>query len=96
MMSITDAIYEKFPRIYNISKMQLQRFKDKVCLITASATGIGLATAERFAQEGAIVYVNSRKESNVNPAVEKIKKAGGRAVAAVGNIVDKKAREAIL
>jgi glucose 1-dehydrogenase len=33
----------------------MQRFKDKVALVTGAAQGIGLACAERLAQEGALV-----------------------------------------
>ena len=34
--------------------------KDKVCLITGTSRGIGQSIAQRFAQEGAIVYANAR------------------------------------
>lgn len=36
----------------------------KICLITGARRGIGRATAERFAMEGAVVYANIREEKN--------------------------------
>lgn len=38
----------------------------KVILVTGCNKGIGKAIAERFAEEGAIVYVNSRKEGSLD------------------------------
>jgi 3-oxoacyl-[acyl-carrier protein] reductase len=38
----------------------------KVCLITGTSSGIGRNVAERFAEEGAIVYANSRKPGSID------------------------------
>lgn len=63
--------------------MSKRRFEGKVCLVTASSTGIGLAICEQFAKEGATVIINSRNKHHVDDAVEKILKSGGKAVGMV-------------
>lgn len=49
--------------------------KEKLALVTASTGGIGLAIAQTLAAEGATVVVNGRKDSSVEQAMDKIKKA---------------------
>jgi len=73
----------------------MNRFKDKVILITASATGIGLAIAKLMASEGGIVLINSRKLANVEKGVQEITSKGYIAHAMVGNISKKEDREKI-
>ena len=52
-----------------------KRYEGKVCLVTASTLGIGLAIATRMAQEGGRVIICSRKANNVDSAVALIQKA---------------------
>ena len=65
------------------------RLSDKVALVTGSAQGIGLATAVRFAQEGARVVVADLQPHRVDAAVASIRAAGGRAMGAVIAVTDR-------
>jgi NAD(P)-dependent dehydrogenase (short-subunit alcohol dehydrogenase family) len=55
------------------------RLKDKIALITASASGIGRAAAVLFAREGAAVAVADIDKGRIQDTVAEIKAAGGRA-----------------
>jgi NAD(P)-dependent dehydrogenase (short-subunit alcohol dehydrogenase family) len=48
------------------------RFNDKIALVTGGTSGIGLATAKRFAKEGAAVYVTGRRKAELDEAVRVI------------------------
>ena len=53
------------------------KFENKVAIITGSTRGIGRATAELFAKEGAKVIVVGTKEELGESCVNEIKAAGG-------------------
>ena|SRR5437870_12500582 len=46
----------------------------KVALITGGNSGIGLATAKRFVDEGAYVFITGRREAELSGAVKDIGK----------------------
>ena len=68
------------------------RLADKVSIITGAAQGIGLATALKFAQEGAIVIVCDVKQQAVDAAVEQCQALGA---SARGFVVDVTQRDMV-
>ena len=47
-----------------------RKFDGKIALITGGSSGIGLATAQQFVNEGAFVYITGRRQAELNSAVE--------------------------
>ena len=64
------------------------RFGDKVAVITAAASGIGRATADILAAEGAVVIGVDTDETRLDAAVAAISRAGGRAHGRVADALD--------
>lgn len=61
------------------------RFKDRVALITACGSGIGRATADIMASEGAFIVGVDNDQRRLDMAVEALNMTGGRAV---GHCID--------
>ena len=64
------------------------RLQSKVAFVTGGGSGIGAATAERFAQEGATVVVCGRRREPLDEVVGRIHAAGGKAEAVVADVSD--------
>ncbi len=68
------------------------RLAGKVSLITGAAQGIGLATALKFAKEGAVVIVCDVKQAAVDEAVNQCQATGAQAL---GFVVDVTQRDMV-
>lgn len=68
------------------------RLTNKIALVTggASVPGLGSATAQRFAEEGAFVYVTDMDADGVETVARGIREAGGQAVAMAHDVTSQK------
>lgn len=64
------------------------RLEGRSAVITGAGSGIGRATALRFAAEGAVLTLNDIAPDRVEETVGLVSAAGGRAVAAPGDVTD--------
>jgi NAD(P)-dependent dehydrogenase (short-subunit alcohol dehydrogenase family) len=68
--------------------MSSKKLNGKVALITGGNSGIGLATAKRFVNEGAYVFVTGRRKEELNTAVKEIGKNVTAVQGDVSNLSD--------
>ncbi|MCE2657202.1 MAG: 3-oxoacyl-ACP reductase FabG [Rubrivivax sp.] len=71
------------------------RLKHKVSIITGAAQGIGLATALKFAEEGASVVVCDVKPDGVDAAAAMVRARGAAVLGIVANVTDRAALDAV-
>jgi NAD(P)-dependent dehydrogenase (short-subunit alcohol dehydrogenase family) len=64
------------------------RLEGKRAVVTGAASGIGRASAELFAKEGARVIASDVNEAGLAETLENIKKAGGKARGTVASVSD--------
>lgn len=68
----------------------------KVVVITGASSGIGEATAEALAEEGATVVVAARREERLSELVERLNGGGGKALAVECDVTDEEQAHALI
>jgi NAD(P)-dependent dehydrogenase (short-subunit alcohol dehydrogenase family) len=72
------------------------RLQSKIAVITGAASGIGRATAIRFAAEGASLVIGDRNEERLKEVTEEIRSSGAKVVSALGDISRKQTAEELV
>ena len=63
----------------------MSSLKSKIAVVTGASSGIGLATAKRFVEEGAYVFIAGRRQAELDKTVADI----GRNVTGVNTDISK-------
>jgi NAD(P)-dependent dehydrogenase (short-subunit alcohol dehydrogenase family) len=67
---------------------QEKRLEGKIAVITGGNGGIGLATAQRFIQEGAYAFISGRRQDELDKAVKQIGRNAMGLQGDVSNLAD--------
>ena len=65
-------IFARCAAAETLVRFAMGRLEGKVAVVTGANSGIGLATAKRFAAEGARVFMTGRREKELNAAVVEV------------------------
>ena len=66
----------------------MKKLEGKVALITGGNSGMGLATAQRFVEEDAYVFITGSRKSELDDAVKQIGKNVAGVQGDVSNLAD--------
>jgi len=66
----------------------MNKLEGKIALVTGGNSGIGLATAKQFVNEGAYVFITDRREQELARAVKEIEKNVTGVQGDVSNLCD--------
>src|SRR5258707_15172091 len=65
-----------------------QKLSGKIALVTGGSSGIGLATAKRFAAEGAFVFITGRRQAELDAAAKELGASATAVRSDVANLAD--------
>ncbi len=74
----------------------MAKLDGKVAVITGASSGIGEATAEALAAEGAAVVVAARREDRLNDLVDRIEGDGGKVLPVACDVTDEEQAHALI
>jgi 3-oxoacyl-[acyl-carrier protein] reductase len=81
---------------FTLNRMSSQRLSQKVCLITGAAQGIGLATARKFAREGAVLAICDLRQAGIDEAVQQCQALGAKAAGFVVDVTQRNMVDAVV
>src|SRR2546423_5798310 len=68
------------------TELKTKRLDAKIAVVTGGNSGIGLATAQRFVDEGAYVFITGRRQSELDAAVKQIGKNNNNVTGVQGDV----------